>query len=50
VGALPADEAIGELTYSGYGLAVDGAIGGSPARGVAVGYGFAWQIADDPTL
>ena len=50
VGSLPADRAIGELTYRGYGLAVDGAIGGSPTRGLAIGYGFAWQIADDPTL
>jgi hypothetical protein len=29
---------------------VDGAIGGSPVPGFAIGYGFAWQIADDPTL
>ena len=50
VGSTPADRAIGDLTYSGHGLAVDGAIGGSPVPGFAFGYGFAWQIADDPTL
>jgi hypothetical protein len=47
---MPADRAIGDLSYSGHGLAVDGAIGGSPMQGLAIGYGFAWQIADDPTL
>jgi hypothetical protein len=50
VGSQPADRAIGDLTYSGHGLAVDAAIGGSPMRGLAIGYGFAWQIADDATL
>jgi hypothetical protein len=50
VAGRPASEAIGELTYAGHGLAVDAGIGGSIAPGIVLGYGFAWQIADDPTL
>jgi hypothetical protein len=50
VGSLPAERAIGDLTYSGNGLAVDGAIGASPVPGFVIGYGFAWQIADDANL
>jgi hypothetical protein len=50
VNARPASEMIGDLSYTGSGLAVDAAIGGSLMRGLAFGYGFAWQLADDPTL
>lgn len=50
IGARPAAQTIGDLSYTGYGLAVDAAIGGSLMPGLALGYGFAWQLADDPTL
>jgi hypothetical protein len=50
VGGRPASEAIGDLTYSGPGLALDAGIGGTLAPGLVLGYGLAWQMADDPTL
>ncbi len=50
VNGRPAAETIGDLSYTGSGLAVDAAIGGTLIPGLAFGYGFAWQLADDPTL
>jgi hypothetical protein len=50
IGSRPADEALGEFTYSGTGIALDFVIGGTPFAGFVMGYGFAGQVIPEPTV
>jgi len=50
IGTQPAGDALGEITYSGPGLALDFGIGGTPAPGLVVGYGFMGQIVHEPRV
>jgi hypothetical protein len=50
VGALPASEAIGTITYSGAAIALDLVIGGALVPGFVLAYGYAGQIVGEPNV
>jgi hypothetical protein len=50
LGTQPAGDVLGEVSYSGSGVALDFGIGGTPAKGLVIGYGFVGQIAFDPSV
>jgi hypothetical protein len=50
LGNMPAGEAIGEISYSGAGIALDLAIGGTPVPGFVIAYAFAGQLVHEPTV